>query len=94
MTCPIHGDFTGLQCKQCFVAECEKRELRHFQTESSAVFKTIFRGEKWHAVLSGWGKKTLCGHKFNSLNDLSFPKQRDRDKGDVTCGECLKIGWP
>jgi hypothetical protein len=94
MICPTHGEYTGLQCKPCFIGECEQRELRHFKTDSTAVFKTIFRDGKKHAVLSGWGKKTLCGHKFGSLNDLSFPIPRDQMAGNVTCRECVQIGWP
>ena len=97
MLCKIHGEYTGLQCRHCFIFECEQRELRHFKTDSIGTFKTILRGGKehgkYHAVISGWGTKTLCGQTFSSLSGLSFAKQRDADKGDVTCSGCLKVGW-
>jgi hypothetical protein len=93
MTCPIHGEFKGFTCRSCFEQKEEKLSLDRFLTFPTATFKTIIRREKSHAVIPGWGKKTLCGHTFSSEKDLGISRLKT-DKDQVTCSECLKVGWP
>jgi hypothetical protein len=94
MNCPIHGDFKGLICRECFENKSRNEALTKFLSDPDATFKGVRRGKgDWHAIVPGMGNFTLCGKEKFSLSKATGPYPKSHHK-EIGCKECKKIGWP